>query len=99
MNSVHASIIAITEDPLDAWLLKIPGNIAVSDAGIAFLSAQITKLEHRCAALRARSAIHACKQFQVEQGTSQNAKGGIWKQPLHKIARYISRILEPQKIA
>ena len=95
MNSVHASIIAITKDPLDAWLLKIPGNIA----GIAFLSAQITKLEHRCAALRARSAIHACKQFQVEQGTSQNAKGGIWKQPLHKIARYISRILEPQKIA
>jgi hypothetical protein len=39
------------------WLPKIPGNIAVSGAGIEFLRAQITNLEHRCTVLRARSAI------------------------------------------
>ena len=78
MNSVQASIIPITEDALAAWLRKISGNGAVSGAGIAFLSAQITSLEHRCTALRARSALHACEQFKSNRVPHQSAKGGIY---------------------
>jgi hypothetical protein len=44
------SIIPLSKVPLDAWLLKLSGTIAISGAGIAFLSAQITDLEARCAA-------------------------------------------------
>jgi hypothetical protein len=99
MNSVQASIIPITEDELATWLLKISGNNAVAGAGIAFLSAQITNLEHGCTSLHGRSAIPACEQFDSNRVPHQSAKGGIWKQPLHKIARYISCILKPQKTA
>jgi hypothetical protein len=91
------NIIPTDKLPLDAWLLKLSGNFIVSGAGIAFLSAQITSREHRCIALRLRSNIHAGNKIKSNRVPHQNTKGGIWKQPLHKIARYISRIAKPQK--
>jgi len=75
MNSLPAGIIPIIEDPLHASLLKIPDNIAISGAGIMFLSAQITALEHRCTALHARSAIHACEQFKTIRVLNKAPKG------------------------
>ena len=92
MNSVHASIIAITEEPLDAWLLKIPGNIAVSGAGIAFLSAQITNLEHRCTALHARSAIHGSKQFKLNRGPHKTPRGNMEATVTQNSALYLAHL-------
>jgi len=36
------------------WLAGLSPDLTASQAGVAFLSAQITKLEQRCAAMRRR---------------------------------------------
>ena len=36
---------------LETWLVDLAGNIAVSDADVAMLDAQITHLENQCSVL------------------------------------------------
>jgi hypothetical protein len=38
------------KNPLQTWIVNLPGNIAASSAGVAFLDARITSLENKCSA-------------------------------------------------
>jgi hypothetical protein len=45
-------LIPASDAQLKTWLVDLAGNIAVSDADVAMLDAQITHLENQCSALR-----------------------------------------------
>ena len=51
-------LIPASDVQLKTWLVDLAGNIAVSDADVAMLDAQITHLENQCSALH-QSAQHA----------------------------------------
>ena len=42
---------------METWLADLSRNIALSGLGVAFLAAQITKLESKCMAMRSRIEI------------------------------------------
>jgi hypothetical protein len=44
-------LIPASDAQLKTWLVDLAGNIAVSDADVAMLDAQITHLENQCSAL------------------------------------------------
>ena len=46
------NLIFANDNELETWLVDLAGNIAISDAGVAMLDAQITHLENQCSALR-----------------------------------------------
>jgi hypothetical protein len=41
-------LIFANDNELETWLVDLAGNIAISDAGVAMLDAQITHLENQC---------------------------------------------------
>lgn len=54
MKTSATSIIPAKKRARKRWLAGLSRHLTPSNAGIAFLSAQITNLEQRCAALRRR---------------------------------------------
>lgn len=44
-------LIPANDTQLETWLVDLAGNIAISDADVAMLDAQITHLENQCSAL------------------------------------------------
>jgi len=54
MKKSAASIIRTKKRARKRWLAGLSRQLTTSNAGVAFLSAQITDLEQRCAALVSR---------------------------------------------
>jgi hypothetical protein len=44
-------VIPASDVQLETWLVDLAGNIAVSEADVTLLDAQITHLENQCSAL------------------------------------------------
>jgi hypothetical protein len=55
-------IIPTNKDALKVWLVDLSGNIAVSDAGIPLLDAQITHLESNYSAVPNRTDHNRAKE-------------------------------------
>jgi hypothetical protein len=55
-------IIPMNKDALKVWLVDLSGHVAVSDAGIALLDAQITHLESDYSAVRSRTDHNRAKE-------------------------------------
>jgi hypothetical protein len=64
---VMKDIISTNKDALKVWLVDLSGNIAVSDAGIALLDAQITHLESDYSAVRNRIDHNEPRRMQRER--------------------------------